>query len=87
MIMNSFLNNNIFSYFFFSKHPLILSLKEDEFFNKSFFYYDLYLAEERGLYPKYTLVDQMRYFGELRGIDRKTVGERIKYWCKLFNDA
>ncbi|MBP3235112.1 MAG: ATP-binding cassette domain-containing protein [Eubacterium sp.] len=41
-----------------------------------------YLAEERGLYPKYTLVDQMRYFGELRGIDRKTVDERIKYWAE-----
>ncbi|MBO4864040.1 MAG: ATP-binding cassette domain-containing protein [Eubacterium sp.] len=41
-----------------------------------------YLAEERGLYPKYTLIDQMRYFGELRGIDRKTVDERIKYWAE-----
>ena len=41
-----------------------------------------YLAEERGLYPKYTLVDQIRYFGELRGIDRKTVDERIKYWAE-----
>ena len=44
-----------------------------------------YLAEERGLYPKYTLVDQMRYFGELRGIDRKTVDERIKYWAQRLN--
>ena len=41
-----------------------------------------YLAEERGLYPKYTLVDQIRYFGELRGVDRKTVDERIKYWAE-----
>ena len=41
-----------------------------------------YLAEERGLYPKYTLVDQMRYFGGLRGIDRKTIDERIKYWAE-----
>ena len=41
-----------------------------------------YLAEERGLYPKYTLIDQLRYFGELRGVDRKTVDERIKYWAE-----
>ncbi len=41
-----------------------------------------YLAEERGLYPKYTLMDQLRYFGELRGVDRKTVDERIKYWAE-----
>ena len=41
-----------------------------------------YLAEERGLYPKYALVDQIRYFGELRGIDRKTVDERMKYWAE-----
>ena len=41
-----------------------------------------YLAEERGLYPKYTLVDQIRYFGELRGVDRKTVDERMKYWAE-----
>ena len=37
-----------------------------------------YLAEERGLYPKYTLIDQIRYFGELRGVDRKTIDERIR---------
>ena len=41
-----------------------------------------YLAEERGLYPKYSLVDQIRYFGELRGVDRKTVDERLKYWAE-----
>ena len=41
-----------------------------------------YLAEERGLYPKYSLIDQIRYFGELRGVDRKTVDERLKYWAE-----
>ena len=41
-----------------------------------------YLAEERGLYPKYALIDQIRYFGELRGIERKTIDERIKYWAE-----
>ena len=41
-----------------------------------------YLAEERGLYPKYTLIDQIRYFGELRGVDRKVIDERIRYWAE-----
>ena len=29
-----------------------------------------YLAEERGLYPKYTLMDQLMYFAGLRGVSR-----------------
>ncbi len=41
-----------------------------------------YLAEERGLYPKYSLLSQIRYFGNLRGIDTKTVNERIEYWVE-----
>ena len=41
-----------------------------------------YLAEERGLYPEYPLIDQIRYFGEIRGIDRKTIDDRIKYWAE-----
>ena len=39
-----------------------------------------YLAEERGLYPKYSLKDQLVYFASLRGVDSKTALERIKYW-------
>ncbi len=39
-----------------------------------------YLAEERGLYPKYTLMDQLMYFAELRGIDRAEAKRRIRYW-------
>ena len=27
-----------------------------------------YLAEERGLYPKYTLMDQLLYFAALKGV-------------------
>ncbi|MBR4209391.1 MAG: ATP-binding cassette domain-containing protein [Lachnospiraceae bacterium] len=41
-----------------------------------------YLAEERGLYPKYELMDQLIYFGMLRGMDKETVKERIAYWAK-----
>jgi len=39
-----------------------------------------YLAEERGLYPKYSLLDQLLYFARLRGVPKQTAMERIKYW-------
>lgn len=41
-----------------------------------------YLAEERGLYPKYTLMDQLLYFATLRGVAREVAKERIAYWAK-----
>ncbi len=41
-----------------------------------------YLAEERGLYPKYTLMDQLLYFTSLRGVDKETAKKRIDYWAK-----
>ncbi|MDO4344679.1 MAG: ATP-binding cassette domain-containing protein [Eubacteriales bacterium] len=40
-----------------------------------------YLAEERGLYPKCTLMDQLIYFAGLRGISRAEAKKRIKYWA------
>lgn len=40
-----------------------------------------YLAEERGLYPKITLMDQMLYFAALKGVSKKEAEERIKYWA------
>lgn len=41
-----------------------------------------YLAEERGLYPKYELMDQLLYFAKLKGVSRKVAKERIAYWAK-----
>ncbi|MCR5148935.1 MAG: ATP-binding cassette domain-containing protein [Eubacterium sp.] len=41
-----------------------------------------YLAEERGLYPKYTLMDQIKYFGSLRGVPEKELDRKIKYWAE-----
>lgn len=41
-----------------------------------------YLAEERGLYPKYSLMDQLIYFAGLRGVPKAEAKERIKYWAK-----
>ncbi len=40
-----------------------------------------YLAEERGLYPKYSLMDQLIYFAGLRGVPKAEAKERIKYWA------
>jgi ABC-2 type transport system ATP-binding protein len=41
-----------------------------------------YLAEERGLYPKYTLLDQLLYFAKLKKVPKKLAMERIEYWAK-----
>ena len=41
-----------------------------------------YLAEERGLYPKYSLMDQLMYFAELRGVTKAEARERIRYWAE-----
>jgi len=39
-----------------------------------------YLPEERGLYPKAKIVDQLSYFGKLRGMDGTSVKKAINYW-------
>ena len=41
-----------------------------------------YLAEERGLYPKYGLMDQLVYFAELRGVSKADAKQRISHWSK-----
>ena len=41
-----------------------------------------YLAEERGLYPKYSLLDQLLYFATLKKVPKKDAMERIKYWAE-----
>ena len=41
-----------------------------------------YLAEERGLYPKYDLMDQLLYFASLRGVSPHEARRRIKYWAE-----
>ena len=41
-----------------------------------------YLAEERGLYPKYTLMDQLLYFASLRGVSKAEAKKRIAYWAQ-----
>lgn len=41
-----------------------------------------YLAEERGLYPKYALMDQLLYFASLRGVPKDIAKERIRSLAK-----
>ena len=41
-----------------------------------------YLAEERGLYPKYRLLDQLLYFAALRGVNKTDAMARIRYWSR-----
>ena len=39
-----------------------------------------YLPEERGLYPKKIILDQLTYFAELKGMSRKAAMQSIDYW-------
>lgn len=43
-----------------------------------------YLPEERGLYLKYKVCDQLLYFAELNGINKKDAKKLIKEQLKLF---
>lgn len=39
-----------------------------------------YLAEERGLYPKYKIIDQLVYFCTLKGMRRQDALRQLDYW-------
>lgn len=39
-----------------------------------------YLPEERGLYPKKLVIDQLTYFAELKGLSRKAAVQSVDYW-------
>ncbi len=41
-----------------------------------------YLPEERGLYPKKLILDQLIYFAELRGMSKKASVSSIDYWLE-----
>ena len=41
-----------------------------------------YLAEERGLYPKYSIMDQLLYFAKLKNVSKSEAQKRIKYWAE-----
>jgi len=46
-----------------------------------------YLPEERGLYKKMKVVDQLVFLGRLHGLDAKTAEARAKSWCKRLQIA
>lgn len=41
-----------------------------------------YLPEERGLYPKKIIIDQLTYFAELKGMSCKAAVKSIDYWLE-----
>lgn len=43
-----------------------------------------YLPEERGLYPKISIEDQLLYFAELRGKSKKEIAPLIDTWMEKF---
>ncbi len=42
-----------------------------------------YLPEERGVYPKTKIHDQLMYFAELKGMKKQEAEESIKKWAKV----
>ena len=41
-----------------------------------------YLPEERGLYPKKIIINQLIYFAELKGMSRKDAVKSVDYWLE-----
>ena len=44
-----------------------------------------YLPEERGLYRKMKVGEQLVYFGELKGLSRREATTRVKHWLERFD--
>ena len=42
-----------------------------------------YLPEERGVYPKTKIYDQLMYFAKLKGMNQKDAAAAIKKWAKV----
>ncbi|WP_078381567.1 ABC transporter ATP-binding protein [Sutcliffiella halmapala] len=43
-----------------------------------------YLPEERGLYPKLTVKEQLIYLGRLRGMEKSEILKQLDYWLERF---
>ncbi len=41
-----------------------------------------YLPEERGLYPKKKIIEQLTYFAELKGINHRNAVNAVDYWLE-----
>ena len=46
-----------------------------------------YLPEERGLYPKKVIVDQLAYFAELKGMSHKAAVKSVDAWLERLGMA
>lgn len=44
-----------------------------------------YLPEERGVYPKTKIYNQLMYFAKLKGMNKKDADKAIDYWLKKLN--
>lgn len=44
-----------------------------------------YLPEERGLYPKIKVSEQINYFAQLRGMSSREADQQLKEWLERFN--
>jgi len=44
-----------------------------------------YLPEERGIYPRVTVLDQLLYFATLRGMKHSHANKVIRDWCDIFD--
>lgn len=44
-----------------------------------------YLPEERGVYPKSTIYDQLVYFANLKGLDKRAADKAVKMWLDKLN--
>lgn len=43
-----------------------------------------YLPEERGLYPKIKVSEQITYLAQLRGVSKKQADKNLRYWLERF---
>lgn len=41
-----------------------------------------YLPEERGIYPKTRIIDQLQYFAQLKGMNKEEAMKNIDYWLE-----
>jgi ABC-2 type transport system ATP-binding protein len=46
-----------------------------------------YLPEERGLYKRMKVIDQLVFMGQLHGLDRATAAARARRWCERMDIA
>lgn len=44
-----------------------------------------YMPEERGIYPKVTVAEQLEYFGKLRGMSRPDARQSARQWMERLN--